>query len=113
VNISLSKTFAIETGVPQGSILSPTLFSIFINDIPTSTHYRNQSCLFADDLCTLFYSKSLDETKKQLQKYLDQMEKWRLNMSPSKCNYIIFHNGSRNIRDINLLLYNEQMINSK
>jgi hypothetical protein len=71
------------------------------------------SRVFVDDLSTLFWSKSIEETKKELQKYLDSMEKWlnkwRLCMSPSKCNYIILHNGSRSVQGIKLLLYNEQI----
>lgn len=65
VNSSVSKPYTTETVVPQGSILSPTLLSIFLNDIQISNHFIYQSCLF-DDSCTLFYSKSLNETKKQL-----------------------------------------------
>jgi retron-type reverse transcriptase len=76
VNTSFSKLYSIETGVPQGAILSPTLFSIFINDVPITTHYRNHSCLFADDLCSLFFSKSTNEIKVQLQKYLNNIELW-------------------------------------
>ena len=45
--------FNIETGVGQGTILSPTLFSLYINDISKLNEYPNdkiQSLLFADDL---------------------------------------------------------------
>jgi retron-type reverse transcriptase len=111
INSTLSKAYEIETGVPQGAILSPILFSIFINDIPISTHYRIHSCLFADDLCSLFFSKSINEIKTQMQKYLNYVEiwlkKWRLTMSPGKCNYITFHQGTRQIDDLSLKLCGE------
>ena len=55
VNNTLSNAMPIELGVPQGSILGPLLFLIFINDMSLSTDFH--SILFADDT-TLYDSDS-------------------------------------------------------
>jgi exonuclease III len=95
INSSISEPQPISTGVPQGSVLSPILFSIFINDIPIE-HKKNKSYshLFADDLVTYFIFRRNNNVKNSIRIYLSKIElwlsKWRLIMAPEKCNYIVF-----------------------
>ena len=72
LNESKSKTRTISYGVPQGSLLGPRLFSLYVNDLP-STIKSSEVCLFADD--STFYSigsnieeviDALNETGKQI-----------------------------------------------
>jgi hypothetical protein len=95
VNNSITDRLIISAIVPQGAVLSPTLFSIFINDIPIN-YSRNEcySLLFADDLCAYFIYKQKRTVVKTIELYLDRIENWlkswQLTMAPNKCNYIIF-----------------------
>ena len=48
INGSISSPKIIKTGVPQGSILGPLLFLLYIDDLPDCLHYTTP-CLYADD----------------------------------------------------------------
>jgi len=89
----------IEAGVPQGAVLSPLLFNIFINDIPTENEkHKSYSSLFADDLNTFFIYRGDGHLEAIVNKYLDKLKSWlfrnRLEMNVAKCTYTVFSNGN-------------------
>ena len=57
VDYEISKWTAVYTGVPQGSIIGPLLFSILVNDLPAALS-RCKVMLYADDT-TMYYSEAL------------------------------------------------------
>lgn len=87
-----SETQPVKAGVPQGSILGPTLFNIYINDIPTTND--TQLATYADD--TAVYASSWNST--QASKYLqtrvnflaEYFKKWKLEINPKKTQAITF-----------------------
>jgi hypothetical protein len=114
VNQQVSSRQRIMCGVPQGAVLSPLLFSLFINDIPDNTK-KNQSysLLFADDLIYFeihykdsILNKNINDQLIRIQEWLD---KWRLRMAVHKCNYIIFHNSNQAPNDLKLTMNNQSI----
>ena len=115
-----SSKLSINAGVPQGAILSPTLFSIFINDIISLNqppNYNITSLLFADDLFAFNIENNINRLNIQMQRYLDHLQiwlnNWRLNISPQKCSYTIYSKGRapKRFRDnqFQLNINNEQI----
>lgn len=87
----------VMSGVPQGSVLGPILFIIFINDI--SQDIRNKISIFADDL-KIWGRVDTQEQILNLQKDLDIIsawaEKWGMSFNIGKCQ--VLHMGFKNSR---------------
>ena len=95
VNEAVSNSYPVTCSVPQGSVLGPLLFLIFIGDIPLSnTKNISYSALFADDLSAIFCFNKPGKIKYKIKFYLENLVKWlfkwRLKMNASKCCYTIF-----------------------
>ena len=77
------------SGVPQGSVLGPCFFVIYINDMPETI--KSNIRLFADD--TIMYLTILNQSDcKDLQIYLTKLESWErewlMAFNPAKCEII-------------------------
>ena len=92
VGNSLSVQESITCGVPQGSILGPLLFLIYINDLPQCSSFV--SLLFADDTTLTISDRSIDNLFLRANLYLKDFEQWcfsnRLSLAPTKTRYILF-----------------------
>ncbi|KAK3098476.1 hypothetical protein FSP39_019799 [Pinctada imbricata] len=95
LNGSESNWSNVTSGIPQGSVLGPTLFLIYINDLPDVVH--NIVKLFADD--TKLYSVvNNHEQQERLQEDINSLaswsNKWLLKFNVSKCKHL--HLGKPN-----------------
>ena len=99
VNNILSRTFSLQAGVPQGSILAPLIYIYFIKDMPTVNSQEIISSFYADDTS---YGASEDNRNNRkvfpafhLQNIINDLEEfcklWRIGLNPSKTWCLNFH----------------------
>lgn len=92
-----SEKLNIQYGVPQGSVLGPLLFIIYVNDIPTLSN--GKAILFADD--TSIINQGTTTENLELTTYInteqitDYFESNNLFINPAKTNYILFETHQR------------------
>ena len=110
MNSALSNAPEVRCGVPQGSILGPTLFICYINDLEEHLHYASPS-LFADDTALtaltvhgnsiLDLSIHLNTELENINNYF-KVNKLKINASKTKC--MLFHSPQKYTESNELLL---------
>ena len=106
INGKNSTSLSMECGVPQGSVLGPLLFLIFINDLPNATNFF--TLLFADDTTFQFSSKNLNLLFTTANSELEKASNWfqvnKLTLNVSKTKYILFRTKNMPVDFTNLQL---------
>ncbi len=75
LNNILSNDLIVTDGVPQGSILGPLLFLLFINDLPLYTN-NTETDLYADDTTLYHINNTLSSIENNLQTALQSLSDW-------------------------------------
>jgi len=83
-----SGTRKVTSGIPQGSILGPVLFLIFINDLPECIDSLSE--IFADDTKTFNTCDKSDVIQEDLNALQEWSDKWQLFFNCSKCKCLHF-----------------------
>ena len=92
-----SKEYVIVAGVPQGSILGPILFLLYINDFPrgintTIAFFADDTALIADSWRKMYAIKYLQRHIEDLEKYYND---WKIKINVNKTELVIFSQRTR------------------
>lgn len=98
-------------GVPQGSVLGPLLFIIFINDMPDIIKDLSDEVMnYADDTNVLIKANNLSELNAKIQDCLQALQEWFINnnliLNSSKTFCTVFKSSNRTIMPKNIKLSN-------
>ena len=103
-----SSQLSIDIGVPQGSVLGPILFLIYINDLSSCSNFETK--LYADDSVLTLSHKDVTTLQTNLDCELPKIELWlqcnQLSLNTSQCSYLLF---TKNKKKINFTINNQKI----
>ena len=102
----------IDCGVPQGSILGPLIFLLYIKDLSTVS----MSCfsiLFADDTNMFITGKDFPDMCHRLNEDLMKIQEWlccnKHSLNVWKTHYMVFTPKNKIVNDVNIMIHNEKI----
>ena len=99
VNNTLSNEQIIETGVPQGTVMGPILFLLYINSL-LKLDVGGSVVSYADDTTMIFSGEGWDEVREKIKRGFKILKNWmetyRLSLNLTKTNYVAFSLTSAN-----------------
>ena len=104
-----SEHVEIYTGVPQGSILGPLFFSIYINDLITVSDRLN-FLMYANDTTIYFNLEDFDNLTKEtdINRELEKVNMWlklnKLSLNTQKTKLMLFHREQKHLDEINVVI---------
>ena len=122
---TLSHNVHIKAGVPQGSVLAPTLYILFINSFPsfqipnpntiqTQMNKKRHIFQYADDTTIALSAATEHATQACLEQWLQQIitycTKYKIQINPTKSVQLFFKNTNRRHRQITPLNFNNDLI---
>jgi hypothetical protein len=113
---SCSNWGEIKHGVPQGSILGPLLFLLYINDLPQITNENSKIILYTDDTSLIIANPNPTNFKNNVNKIFQDINRWfdtnLLSLNFDKTHYMQFVNKNSSSIDLNVVHGNKRIANT-
>jgi hypothetical protein len=106
----------VKHGVPQGSILGPLLFLLYINDLPKIVKNKAEVVLYADDTSIIITSFNPTSFTNSANKILQDINKWfttnMLSLNADKTQYMQFVTKTSSLIDLHVICKNKEIANT-
>lgn len=98
INNITSSFQSIQTGVPQGSVLGPLLYLLYINDLPEILTTA-EMLMYADNTSLIIIGDNISDIDEKMNTELAKLADWfaanKLAINPNKTRYMVFQERSR------------------